>query len=57
MFPHGSDDFLKCHQAKEVIKANNLSGTVIVLHGRVEVGHLLKFTLILKKHANASHWD
>lgn len=25
------------HQANEVVKANNLSDTIIVLHGRVEV--------------------
>lgn len=27
-----------CKQANEVVKANNLSDVVIVLHGRVEVG-------------------
>lgn len=27
-----------CKQANEVVKANNLSDTIIVLHGRVEVG-------------------
>lgn len=29
---------LFCKQANEVVKANNLSDVVVVLHGRVEVG-------------------
>lgn len=31
-------------QANEVVKANNLSDTIIVLHGRVEVGLYDSFT-------------
>lgn len=39
-----------CKQANEVVKANNLSDVVIVLHGRVEVGSSEQYMFFI-------HWN